>query len=157
MISVQWERLDALLAHGLEVLTSANFVEVGIDHEAVPLAVDWDHLRYLEKAGSYWIISARIGNRLVGYNAFFMNRHTRHKHTIYAVNDVLYLERASRKGANGLVFLRESDRLLKDAGAAKIQYGVKLHVKLGASQGTLGDLLVRLGYRHTEDIYTKAG
>lgn len=154
-LTIGWERLDSLLADGLEILAAANFLEVGIDHDAVPLAVDWGHLKGLEHAGSYWVISARLGNRLVGYNAFFMNRHTRHRYTVYAVNDVIYLAREERRGGAGLRFLRESDRLLKEAGAIKAQYGVKLHVRLGVSKGTLGDVLARLGYRHTEEIYTK--
>lgn len=154
-LTIGWEKLDSLLASGLRIMAAANHAEVGLDHEASPLDIDWDYLRRLERDNIYWVISARLDGVLVGYNAFHMNRHHRHRGTVWAVNSVLYMVPEARRWTNGLRFLRESDRLLKEAGAAKIQYGVQLHVKLGISEGNLGDLLKALGYRHTAEIFTK--
>jgi hypothetical protein len=155
LLAFAWEPLDTLLEDGLERLATADFLEVEVDQAAVPLEVDWDHYRQIERVGTYRIISARLGLRLVGYNSFFINRHSRHRGQTFAMNDVLYLTPDQRRGGAGVRFLRESDRMLKEAGAIKCQYGIKEHVRLGASRGTVGDLLARMGYRHIETVYAK--
>ena len=154
-LSFQWEGLETLLADGLEDMIAADFSEVEVDQAAIPLDIDWNHYAAIEQAGTYRIVSARAGRRLVGYNSFFLNRHTRHQGTVFAINDVLYLMPQERRGGAGWRFLLETDRMLVEAGVSKVQYGIKEHVRLGASQGTVGDLLTRMGYRHIETVYAK--
>lgn len=151
-----WAKLDALLAEGLEDMAFADFEEVEVDRDKVPLAIDWQHYRHLEKLGTYRIIAAHADGVLAGYNAFFINRHTRAKDTLQAVNDVLYLAPEHRQGMNGARFLKESDQMLVEIGARKVQYGIKLGVRIGARAGTVGDLLRHLGYNHIEQVYAKA-
>jgi GNAT superfamily N-acetyltransferase len=154
-VKFQWERLGALLADGVEEILIQNFEEIEIDRDKIPLAPDWPHYLELERLGSYRVISARVGGVLVGYNAFFINRHSRHKNSIFAVNDEIYMLPEHRKGWSGVAFIRESEKMLRDAGVAKIEYGSTTHVKIGASRRTVGDLMVALGYEHTRSIYTK--
>lgn len=150
-----WDTLGRLLADGLEDMIWDNIAEVEVDQDQIPTAPDWAHMLKLEEAGGYRVISARDDGRLVGYNSFFINRHTRHMHTVFAIGDVLYMLPEYRRGWAGIAFLRQTDRLLKEAGVIKVQYGIKEHVKLGASRGTVGDLLTHLGYRHIESVYGK--
>lgn len=149
MMKFQWEPLARLLNDGLEDIAYQDWLEIDVDHKAVPLDVDWEHYCSLEQAGVYRVIAARRNGRLVGYNAFFLNRHTRHRSTIYGQNDVLYLLPGQRRGPVGLRFLTESDRLLKAAGAVKIRYDVT------EKSPALGVILARLGYNREAAVYTR--
>ncbi len=155
MIDVAWEPLGILLRDGLEDLCHENWEEVETDRDIGPLIVDWKHYLQIERQGVYRTIGARVSGELVGYNAFFLNRHTRAMHTVHAINDLIYLHPDHRKGWNGYRLIRQSERLLKEASAVKVQYAINLHVRRGARGGTVGDLLGHLGYRHVRDIYTK--
>lgn len=155
MMTFQWEPLARLLNDGLEKIAQQDWREIGVDHDKIPLDVDWSHYQSLERAGIYRAIAARRNGRLVGYNSFHLGKHLRHRNAVFGQNDVLYLIPEQRRGAVGLRFLSESDALLKAAGAVKIRYDVQLHVRLGVSKGTLGDLLKRLGYVHTAEVFTK--
>lgn len=154
-LKFQWEKLDRLLQDGLEEIASHNWEEVEVDKDAVSLSVDWDHLRAQERLGIYRVISAREGKTLAGYNAFFINRHTRAKHTVYALNDVVYLLPEYRKGWEGVRFLVHSDRLLSEAGVIKANYSIRLHVCSVSGRTTLGHVLKRLGYGMHEEVHTK--
>ena len=144
-----WEPLARLHNDGLKELALQDWQEIDVDHDQVPLDVDWNHYATLEAAGIYRVIAARKNGRLVGYNAFFLNRHTRHRGTVFGQNDVLYLHPAQRKGMVGIRFLTESDRLLKAAGAVKVRYDVMENAP------TLGVILARLGYKHEATVFTK--
>lgn len=153
---IGFEPLDDLLADGLEDMLFQHWQEVGLDHDAVPLAPDWPYYRAIEKQGIFRMIAMREFGQLVGYNAFFVNRHLHYRHTLHAVNDYFWLAPERRHGWAGVRLLRDSERLLAAAGVVKVMYHVKPHVLLGARRsGTAGDLLVRLGYRHVEDVYSK--
>ena len=153
---IGFEPLRDLLADGLEDMLFEHWQEVGLDHDAVPLAPDWEHYRDMEKQGIFRIIAMRDFGQLVGYSAFFVNRHLHYRHTLHASNDYFWLRPDKRRGWAGVRLFRDSERLLKAAGVVKIAYHIKPHVLLGARKsGTAGDLLLRLGYRHAEDGYWK--
>ena len=153
---IGFERLDDLLADGLEDMLFDHWQEVGLDHDAVPLAPDWEHYRDIERQGIFRVIAMRDFGALVGYNAFFVNKHLHYRHTLHAGNDVIWLRPDKRKGMAGVRLLRDSERLLRAAGVVKIIYHIKPHVLLGARKsGNLGDILLRLGYRHIEECYSK--
>lgn len=156
MLMCQWSRIDDLLAGGLEDLIYLDYEEVESHPESIPLQLDWAYFREQEKAGLYRVISAYVDGVLAGYNAFFMNKSPRSMNTIIAINDVLYLAPEYRKGMNGVTFLKESDRLLKEAGARLIRYGIQVRVRIGARAGDVGSLLYNLGYKQTEIVFTKA-
>lgn len=152
----QWETLGKLLADGLEDMLWEDFREIEVDQDKVPMAPDWEHYFGLERLGGYRVIAARSEGQLVGHNAFFLNKHTRHKNTTFAINDMVYLAPDYRKGWAGVSIIRESERLLKEAGVVKIQYSVKEDVKIGSNgHGTVGDLLGSLGYQFIERVYAK--
>ena len=123
--------------------------EIDVDHDKVPLDVDYGYYRSLEQSGTYRCIAARRNGRLVGYNAFFLNRHTRHRGTVFGQNDVLYLLSGERRGMAGFRFLQDSEALLKGAGVVKVRYDVMENAP------ALGVILARMGYRHEAKVYTK--
>lgn len=145
----QFEPLARLLNDGLAPLAQQDWEEIDVDHDKVPLDVDWGHYTGLEAQGIYRVIAARKNGRLVGYNAFFICRHTRHRGTVFGQNDVLYLHPTHRRGMVGVRFLTESDRLLRDAGAVKVRYDVM------DNSPTLGVILARMGYKREAAVFTK--
>lgn len=154
MIAFEW--LDDLLADGLEEMLFDHWQEVGLDHDAVPLAPDWVHYRDMEKQGIFRIVAMRDAGLLIGYSAFFVNRHLHYRHTLHAVNDYFWLSPERRRGWAGVRLFRDSERLMQGLGVVKMMYHIKPHVMLGATKsGTAGDILLRLGYRHAEDCYSK--
>jgi hypothetical protein len=153
---IGFEPLDDLLADGLEEMLFDHWQEVGLDHDTIPLAPDWDEYRALEKMGRHRTIAMREFGELVGYNAFFTNKSLNYRHTLFATNNVIWLKPEKRKGMAGVRLIKESERLLGLVGAVKIFYHIKVHILLGAKRsGTMGDLLLHLGYRHIEDSYSK--
>lgn len=145
-----------MLADGLEELVHDNWREIALDHDRVPLAPDWDEYAELERKGRHKFVAMRDGGVLVGYNAFFLNKALNYRHTLFGVNNVIWLHPDYRHGFSGVRFLRESERLLWDEGVVKLIYHIKVHVLLGARRsGNMGDILLRLGYRHIEECYSK--
>lgn len=154
-LTFEWEPLARLLNDGGAAMALDNYNEIELNRDAIPLDIDWGYYAHLEQVGTYRILAARRNGRLVGYNSFHLNRHIRHRGTIFAVGDVLYLLPEERRGMAGVRFLRETERLLKEAGVKKAEYGIKVHHRVGASGGTVGDLLEHLGYVHIENTYSK--
>ena len=155
MMSFGWESLDRLLNDGLEAMALRDWQEVDTDQQHIPHDPDWDHYRAQNQAGAYRIVAARRNGRLIGYNAFFMGHHTRHRGVVFAQNDVIYLEPEQRRGMIGVRFINESERLLKAAGAVKVRYDSMRQVRLGSKGGTLGDLFQKLGYTHEAQVFSK--
>ena len=149
MLNFAWEPLARLLNDGLAPLAQQDWEEIDVDRDRVPLDVDWDHYTALERSGTYRVIAARRNGTLIGYNAFFLNRHSRHRGTVFGQNDVLYLHPDQRRGMIGVRFLAESDKLLRDAGAVKVRYDVM------DNSPTLGVILARMGYKREATVYTK--
>lgn len=148
------ERLDTLLPDGLRELLLAHWDEVEIDRRCVPLAIDWDHYREMEAAGTYRIVSAREGGRLVGYSSFSLTRQTRYMNSLVAFGDVLFLERRARRGWNGVRLIRETVRAIKASGATRVTYGITTTARIGQHRATVGDLLARMGYPKTGEMFS---
>lgn len=180
--------VDECLEKGIETLLRAHWREVGLDHDAVPLSVDWDKYRRAEQDGTLFALTMQDGNRLVGYNIFFVTPHLNYKGTVFGVNVVVYVAPASR-GINGLRMLLETDRQLLARGVVKTIYHSKNDFLLAVSERgegapdsldrveellqveqefnielpddivfespTLGAVLLHLGYRADETVYTK--
>ena len=154
-ITFFFEPLDRLLNDDLKLLAQRDYDEIEVDKTSLLHDPDWDHYRAQNQAGTYRVIAARRNGRLIGYNAFFIGHHTRHRGVIFAQNDVIYLEPEQRRGMIGVRFINESERLLKAAGAVKVRYDSMRQVRLGPKGGTLGDLFQKLGYTHEAQVYTK--
>lgn len=154
-LSFGWEPLSVLLNDGAAAMALENYREMELHQDAVPLDIDWGHYFRLERSGVYRAVGARRDSRLIGYNSFHLNRHVRHRGTTFAVGDILYLLPEERVGMAGVRFIKATEALLKEAGVKKAEYGIKLHHRIGASGGTVGDLLVHLGYAHIESTYAK--
>lgn len=152
-----WETLDAALADGLADLVALHWEEAATDKDAFPMAPDWPGYRATERAGALKILTFRRGAALLGYNIFFVQPTLHHRNSLWAINDLIYLDPDHRRGLAGARLIREAEARLRLLGVKKIAYASKPHVHLGHGKvgATLGDLLVKLGYKHAESIFDK--
>ncbi len=156
-LTIDFMRIDDALSGGLEDLLAEHWDEVALDKDVVPLDVDWDRYRVLERQGGLKSLAAKRGGRLIGYNAFFIQHPMHYKAQTWAINDVLYLTPAERTTMLGPRMIREAEARLPKFGVKKVIYHAKFHVHSpGKEKGaTLGDLLVRMGYRRDEEVLSK--
>ena len=63
---IQWRTVNQLIADGIEDLAVAHWEEAEDDHDAIPLAIDYGHLRVLEQAGNLKLAGAYDARSLVG-------------------------------------------------------------------------------------------
>lgn len=156
-LTLAWGSIDEGLVDGLEDLFALHWEEIEIEHAKVPLAVDWSGYRSLERGGSLRAAYLRLAGRLIGYNVFFVQPVLHHKLTTWAVNDVIYIDPAHRKGYAGAKLIRWCEKELAAQGVKVIFYSVKITGRLGSKhhRGSVGDLLVKLGYAPVEAAFAK--
>lgn len=147
-MTLQPEPLASVRAE-LEPLLVKHYDELTLHKDVVKLDVRWDDYFTLERLGHFLVITARNdAGELIGYNAFFVNRHMHYSGLTLAVNDVFYVRDDSRHGPAALRLIRYAERVLKDMGVQKIAY----HFKLG---NNLARILTRLGYSQEEGVAGK--
>lgn len=153
-----WETVAAARAAGIEDLLALNWEEVE-DHKAVsPLAIDWSAYQQLERQGVLRVGLMRQAGQLVGYNVFFVRPTLHHRDTVWAVNDLVYLEPEARRGMSGVLLVTEAERLLREEGVKVVFYCSKLGPDLGEprGRGSVAQLLTGLGYGAYETTWLKA-
>ena len=151
------EPISPLLAEGLEDLLIEHWQEVEQHQDAMPLAVNWPLYLMLERTGVYRAVVARRGAKLVGYAAYFVQPPLHHRQTTWAVNDVLYLAPAHRRGQTGVRLIDAAEAFMRELGAKLISHGDRKGANSPDPKGsaTLGDLLSRRGYVLAERVYAK--
>lgn len=150
--SLTWEPLTKLLDEGLEDLLFAHWKEVALDQERIPLAPDWSRALTLEHQKILYTAALRDNGRIVGYNSFLVSPHIHYRHTLHAVNDVVYVAPYAR-GLAGVRLVKGTEDMLKALGVVKVIYHTKLHLTYKGK--TVGDLLEKLGYAPFETLYCK--
>lgn len=109
---------------------------------------DWDF--YL-KAGSIGVMKCftlREEGKLIGYAVFSVSKHPHFKNSLQAVHDLLYLEPASRKGRNGIEFIKDCDEALTAMGCQVISWSSN-------SQHDYSAILERLGYQLVDLTFSR--
>lgn len=146
MISFQQEALFDII-HEIDDLLKMHYEEVACDQDRINLNPRWDHYRALEAVNAFIVYAARDEGKLIGYAGFFVSPHMQYQDTVVAINDVLFLHPAYRKGVCGMKFIRFCDAEIAKH-AEKIVWSVKTRIDYSA-------ILRRLGYREEEIVLTK--
>ena len=147
-----WETISSAMGDGLEDLIAMHGDEVGED----PFDFDWPRYQMLERAGAYRSISARRGRKLVGYASFFFNKSLHVRSLTVAANDALFIDPEAR-GRISIPFLNAIETMLREAGAQLLVQSDRKSCKVtqAKASATLGDLLLRRGFRLAERLYEK--
>lgn len=122
-----------------------HWKEVEWGQDIVPLNPNLDYYKNSEAARFYTI---RNDNDLVGYNVFTVFDHPHHKGTVFALNDMLYIDPEYRHLGYAQGFVMYSEDKLSEEGVSVVTYSMK-------KDYPFTDLMTSLGYEHTENIFSK--
>lgn len=150
-----WEPIATALDSGIEDLVQLDWEEVTQGRGYPDLDIDWPAYLMAERLGAYRGVTARKAGKLIGYNGYDIFRPKRHKSTLWAFGDAMFVDKAHRDGTLAFKFLAESHRLLKELG---VQYVVKGDMAVenlaeGKPRASFGDLLVKVGYQPFDRTY----
>ncbi len=132
----------------VEPLLNQHYQELVQERDQIKIDPRWEDYAALERMGFFHVFTARADGKLVGYGAFFLNKHLHHASLTSAVNDVLFLHPDHRSGMTGIKLIRFCESELKAMGADKLC----IHAK---QESTLHLILERLGYTAEEITMSK--
>lgn len=145
---MQFERkvLDPAFLTEMWPLLERHYKEIAVDQD-IPLKPDFDRYLGMEQTGFVRCFTARDPDgSLVGYAVFFVHPNLHYSTSLWAVQDVLFLERTLRGLGCGKDFIAWCDQQLKTEGVQKVVH----HVKDFAD---FSPLLIKLGYKRLETIW----
>lgn len=143
MIEFNTEPFEKVFAEA-GALFDLHYRELTLHKESVKLKPMFASYLAIEKAGKLAVYSARDDGALVGYGFFFVAPHLHYEDTVVAMNDVLFLHPEHRKGSMGTRLIKFCEQQLRERGAHKIAWHIKLSLDWSP-------ILIRLGYV-TEEI-----
>lgn len=147
MITLQRETLFDIIGE-VDDLLRLHYEEVALHKESVPLAPMWERYRQLESIDAFVLYTARSDGELIGYSAFFINRHMHYGDTVMAHNDVIFLHPDHRRGSAGIKLIKFCEQQLRERGVVKATWHVKQEHDFGA-------ILRRMGYIAEDLIFGK--
>lgn len=110
----------------MEELIELHYQEIALNKDVIKLKPIWSEYKKLEDNKQFYLITARMEKQLVGYSAFFLKPHIHYEDTIVASNDVLFLKKEYREGRIGLKLIKFSEQKMKELGAHKITWHIKV-------------------------------
>lgn len=144
MITFQVEKFSDCYLEAIPLLIQ-HYEEVATHKKGKPL--DPDHGRYqmLENEGMLRIFTARDDGKLVGYFVSMVMPHLHYSSTIYAMNDILYIDPAYRGTTLAYRMFKGAMKDLKENTNTAI---VIIHMKV---KHQFRGLLTKLGFEQTEE------
>lgn len=122
----------------------------------MPLDPDWQRFIQLEDAGLFRVWAGRTpSGLLVAYLAFFVQPHLHYKSTLTAVEDLFMLSPPYRSGMNGVRLFTTAFEALRELGVNRIILHTKTHFKADREGGGLEILFKRLGFVHSDQIWSR--
>lgn len=137
----------AMLWPEIAPLLTAHWKEIGLYHD-VPPDPDFAVYESCEYANLFHAFTIRDRGKLIGYSGFFCRRNAHYQSLLAAAQDVLYLDPDYRGRMVGFKFIKWCDEQLAEIGVDVITQHVKVSHNWGA-------LLDRIGYAHTENIWSR--
>lgn len=147
-ITFQQETLYEIVDQ-VECLLKMHYEEVALNRDFIKLDPMWKEYATLETMGRFIVYTARENGLLVGYSAFFINKHMHYSGTTVAINDVLFLHPDHRKSTCGYRLIKFSDEMLTNRNDIN---KIAFHVKLSKDWRKV---LHKLGYADEEIICGK--
>jgi hypothetical protein len=130
-------------------LLKKHWEEVALDRDVIKLDPAWDQYQLLDSIGVLHITTVRSNGRLVGYYINVIKEHLHYKQSRTAFSDVFFIEEQYRF-TGGVRMFKAMEGFMKAKGVEKIYCTHKLHVN-----DQIGGILLRLGYRHIENVWSK--
>lgn len=147
---LRWEPFH-LVANEMGALLLRHWREIGINRENAPLDPDWDRYFGFERIGAFKIATVRDDGRLVGYATWLVLPHIHYSKTLWAHNDVMWMDPAYRFGMTGVRFLRFCLSGLRAAGVKMVHATAMDHFE--SDRGGLGKVFQFLGFQRIQSVY----
>lgn len=131
-------------------LLKLHYQELTLNKDRIALNPMWERYAALEQADAFVVFTARDDGQLIGYSAFFVNRHMHYGDLVMCNNDVLFLHPDHRTGRTGIKLIRYCE----DQALAMFEKNFSLtwHAK---DNTPLADILRRMGYTLQDLIFSK--
>ena len=142
-VPLSFKKESIASAEEAKALIANHWKEVAF-HKDIPLDPDYEKYKQMEESGSLRCFTARAQGKLVGYSVYFVQTHLHYKQTLYAMQDLMYIDPEYR--GRGMAFLDWCDSQMKEEG---VQVSM-LHVKVNLDYGPA---LKRIGYEPIDRIY----
>ncbi len=130
-----------------------HWKELALYQNRIELEPDFDFYLSAELKGNFVLITARCDKLLVGYIGQLVARHPHYVSTIWARNDLFWLDPAYREGMTGVKLFIKMEELLRTLGVTINGYTPKDHFE--RERGGVGKILTRLGYEPVGTEYQK--
>ena len=117
-------------------------------YKDIPLDPDVDRYLMIEENEGLKMYVMFDSQGPQGYALFFVSPHIHYKGSLQAMQDVLYIQSKHRKTGIGSQFISYCDDELR-------KYGVQIVHQHSKAAKDFGSSLVKLGYEHVENIYSK--
>ena len=132
----------------LKPLFAEHWREIGVDHEAIPMDMDYEMYDKYHEIGYLKITTVRADGVLVGYVFALLCPHLHYKSTLFALGDLYWLAPEHRKGAAGMRMFIEHEQYMRALGAKKMTTITKVfHNRV--------PMLEALGWKQQEIVMTK--
>jgi hypothetical protein len=126
MLSFQLEPWPEVVEE-MNALFPGHWREIGVDHDAIPMDLDFNMYRTYHEIGYLKVTTARAAGRLVGYCMSLVCTHLHYKSTRFGLGDLYYLAPQYRSGAAGLQMFIEHEKHLRPFRPKKLTTITKLH------------------------------
>lgn len=153
-ISFGWEPLARLLAEpNVNDLLQAHWNELGVHKDEMPLDPDYEFMLKANETNFFMCWAARDGKTLVGYICFWVKPHMHYKSTLTAVEDLYMLSPSHREGMTGYRMFTTAIEALRQRGVKRLMLHTKVH--LYKERGGLDKFFERLGFQHTDNVWSR--
>jgi hypothetical protein len=146
MISFQIEKLSEIWQESIPIQV-AHWDEIA-HYKDIKLDPDYSSYLELERAGITHCHTVREDGRLVGYVVFFARPNLHYQQSFQAIQDVIFLSPAHRRGRTGIEMINRSDLILASEDVQVVYH----HCKHGSNMGIL---LRYLGYELIDEVWGK--
>ncbi len=109
---------------------------------------DWARYQLLNELGLIKVFVARLNDRIIGYNSYYMTTHLHNKNYAMAMQDTLFVHPAHRNGTVGMKLLLHAEEELKKLNIDLVIQTVTLSMDISA-------IFDRLGYEDLERTMIK--
>lgn len=148
LISYHTERLNQQLIDDITPLLKLHYDEIAQYKHINVLDPDYTQYYRLQANDALRVYTVRDNGDLVGYSVYFIAPNAHYPGSIHANNDVLFVLPEYR-GTTGRKLLQYAEAQLKLGGVDLIH----MHMKVEHDKPAL---FKRMGYTHSENLYTKA-
>jgi GNAT superfamily N-acetyltransferase len=124
--------------------------EIALNQDEVPLDPNWDRYFEYDLLNILQTLTVRSNGVLVGYVFMLVFPPLHYASTIWAQSDMVWLDPAYRSGWTGVRMFREAEAGMRRLGVKVVVLSEQLHFDT-----RLGNLYKRLGFKHTENLFSK--